>query len=141
MRQCRLYRLTRRFTNVFPLSLFNQVFRRRAQFLRTSRLLDSNVCALDARICTGLAWMASAATNLPNLAPITSAFGHVNPVRRHSSHRAVNSSHMKELKFCSTKDRPLRESVDPIQHLRGNAPTRMEPRRAGQKTHFPEIQP
>lgn len=113
MRQCGLYRLARRFTNVFPLRLFNQVFRRRAQFLRTSRLLNSNVGALDARIYTGLAWMASAATNLPNLAPIASAFSHVCSIRRHGSRQVVNSSHMKELKFCSTKDQPLRESVDP----------------------------
>lgn len=112
MRQCGLYGLARWFTNVFPLRLFDQIFRRRAQFLRTSRLLNSNVSALDARIRTSLAWMASAATNLPNLAPIASAFGHVCSIRRHGSRQVVESSHMRELKFCSTKDQPLRESLD-----------------------------
>ena len=59
------------------LRLLDEILCRRAQTLRTSRLLNANVSASDARVGTGHAWLAASATDLADLAPVTGTFGHV----------------------------------------------------------------
>jgi hypothetical protein len=58
------------------LRLLNEVLCRRAQTLRTPRLLNANISAFDARIGAGLAWLAASTTDLANLARVTGTFSH-----------------------------------------------------------------
>lgn len=80
---CLSHRRVQRIVILSFLGLFDQVRRSRAQSLRASLLLDTNVGALDASIGASFARMPATAANLANLAPIASSLGHVCAARGH----------------------------------------------------------